>query len=154
MVQWLIQIRWVWPSCRIWFLCICIIFSKFWSRVFDSCQGFSFPQIFPPCTALGASPSVSHPQRLDLCIISLVSQKCTNQCSAYQSAYPGTPLSKRPLKASRTNRRTLIHPYQNNPQRHQVPISVPWYKNTVIYLCYTIYLCYLKLCARFILWFR
>ena len=42
----------------------------------------------------------------------------------YQLAYPGAPLPKRPSEASRTNRRILVHPSQNNPRRRHVPINV------------------------------
>ena len=46
----------------------------------------------------------------------------------YQSAF-GVPISVR-----YTNQLTLALPCQNDPRRRHVPIGVPWYKNTVIYL--------------------
>ena len=36
--------------------------------------------------------------------------KTTLRGITYQSTYPGTPLPKQPSEASRTNRRTLVHP--------------------------------------------
>ena len=57
---------------------------------------------------LGILPSTS-----PWCLKSVpISVRCTNQRSVYQSAYPDTPLPKRPLEASRTNRRILVHPCQ------------------------------------------
>ena len=40
--------------------------------------------------------------------------KTTLEGVTCQSAYPGTPLPKQPLEASRTNRRTLVRHCQNN----------------------------------------
>ena len=69
-----------------------------------------------------------------------VSQKCINQRLMHQSAYPGTPLPKRSLEASRTNRRILYQsaypvpiglPCTNQRSMYQsafgVPISISWY---------------------------
>ena len=47
----------------------------------------------------------------------------------YQLAYPGTV----PISVWCTNQRTLVQPCQNDPRRQNMPINVPWYKNTVIY---------------------
>ena len=49
-----------------------------------------------------------------------ISVRCTNQRLMYQSAYPGTPLPKRPVEASPTNQCTLVHPCQTDSRRHDV----------------------------------
>lgn len=64
----------------------------------------------------------SCPWRLAL-DLSLVSRQCHNPRPGYQSAYPGIPLPKRPSEASRTNMRTLVHPCQNNPGRHDMTVG-------------------------------
>ena len=58
----------------------------------------------------------------ELVITGDISVQCTNQRVVYQSAYYNPPLPKHPSEASRTNRRTLVHPCQNNPRRHDVTI--------------------------------
>ena len=87
---------------------------------------FSIGGIFPSCLVrvlpLGVLPLIVLPLGVSLLGVFSVSQKCTNQHSVYQSAYSDTPMLKSFLEASRTNWRTLVHPCQNDPWRHDVPI--------------------------------